>query len=403
MLKLPEFKPNRHQLNWVKNERRTAKVIRLLWQNASMKDRANSEFLRVLIQCSWTNQVGDERGSDESDLRWRNSRLSTWLGLGPGVSNKQIADGLTRRLGLSRASANWLVRTPSGFTHYFTPFRPLFLRQVGRCTRKISNAFTLVSSRSSKVEEKVGKVTELVLDLPGFTTPNEGHTSMMNGLAAALVCLDPQRRFPVMNAQTDRLLRTIHQKVDVAGAQALSRLIGKLGIQDSFFLDVYSAFLDRKQVKLGRLPRTPSPRKPGRLAIKSEQGHIAEYARKHVKITKKHNWLTNKFLMAVEWKSSVDPKQGEYDILLNWHRGRSLLIEAKTSTKGYLGRFQLRQAIGQLFDYRWRNFKGKLNKVDLALLTPTKPIGEIRKLLKQLKIESLWFEGKRLRGTVDVA
>ena len=113
--------------------------------------------------------------------------------------------------------------------------------------------------------------------------------------------------------------------------------------------------------------------------------------------------MTNKFRIAVQWKASLDPKQGEYDILLNLHRGRLLLIEAKTSTTGHLGRLQLRQAIGQLFDYRWRNFKGKLNKVDLALLTPTKPSDDILKLLKQLKIEFGVVQGEVFGGNSSLS
>jgi hypothetical protein len=86
MIKLPPFNPNLHERNWVKNHRRAAKVARILWENASTRERNNSEFLRLLIQCTWTN-TNENKGTDESDRRWRNSRLSAWLGLGPGAKS----------------------------------------------------------------------------------------------------------------------------------------------------------------------------------------------------------------------------------------------------------------------------------------------------------------------------
>jgi hypothetical protein len=79
-----------------------------------------------------------------------------------------------------------------------------------------------------------------------------------------------------------------------------------------------------------------------------------------------------------------------------------LLIEAKSETKGVLGRTQIRQAIGQLFDYRWRAFQEEVDSVDLALLTPTKPEQDILDLLSSLSIEALWFKGKKLCGTISL-
>ena len=82
--------------------------------------------------------------------------------------------------------------------------------------------------------------------------------------------------------------------------------------------------------------------------------------------------------------------------------GRRLLVEAKPSTAGPAGRMHLRQAIGQLYDYRFRHFRNAVDRTDLALLTASRPDGAALALLAHLGIAALWFEGKTLRGTIPL-
>jgi hypothetical protein len=76
------------------------------------------------------------------------------------------------------------------------------------------------------------------------------------------------------------------------------------------------------------------------------------------------------------------------------------LIEAKTASEGASGRAQIRQAIGQLYDYRFM-FMPK-NNVDLAVLLPKEPSAHVQRLLDSLGIEVLWFKGKALMGTIHL-
>ncbi len=287
------------------------------------------------------------------------------------------------------------MATPSGITNYYKSLRPGFLEQVDRHAGAICKAFTMVSMKSTDVETKIANVANRVLTLSDFTTPRGGTTSMMNGLAPTLACLDPQRRFPIMNARTRDLLKSIGKQPDAQGAVSLSRLIGTRGIKDAFELDVYAWTTTFAKAPRAKPLRVPEPRTVG---LKAEEEAVANLARRKVVIRRRHNELVNRFLRAVEWK--LLPKESEYDLLIeDWQRGRWLLIEAKTETSGVSGRTQIRQAIGQLFDYRWRSFRDRLDKVDLALLTPTKPDQEILDLLASIGIEAFWFEGKRLTGT----
>ena len=102
---------------------------------------------------------------------------------------------------------------------------------------------------------------------------------------------------------------------------------------------------------------------------KDEEDGYASLSKRRVRVRKRHSALVNRFTRAVEWKYRL--LESEFDIVLDgWKGGRKLLVEAKTSTDGPVGRTQLREAIGQLHDYRWRAFPDDAKKVDLALLFP---------------------------------
>ena len=106
-------------------------------------------------------------------------------------------------------------------------------------------------------------------------------------MTPTLACLDPQRRFPVMNARTKRLLKTTHQVANRAGAGALThyRQLKNQGFSLSGYLRGF-LFLERKKVRLPSPPKIKNSQKLESLAIKSEQSHMAAYAKKTVMITK---------------------------------------------------------------------------------------------------------------------
>lgn len=78
-----------------------------------------------------------------------------------------------------------------------------------------------------------------------------------------------------------------------------------------------------------------------------------------------------------------------------WIGSLSVLIEAKISD----GRDQLRQAIGQLYDYR----RFHTPPVRLAVLLPYQPIPERMDLLRSAGIEAIWPHGSGFRDSVHGA
>jgi hypothetical protein len=83
---------------------------------------------------------------------------------------------------------------------------------------------------------------------------------LQNGLTPALACLDPDRRFPILNGKTNAVLKKMWKmEPDHLGAQKLYSLIGaQLGIKNSFELDAY---LTLQVSKKRRFPKRRSRRR----------------------------------------------------------------------------------------------------------------------------------------------
>ena len=121
---------------------------------------------------------------------------------------------------------------------------------------------------------------------------------------------------------------------------------------------------------------------------------------------KLHNALTNRFFKYLTWRYRLPdskPKESQFDAVIpDWRPGRSLLVEAKTAWDGPGGRTQIRQAIGQLFDYRHKFFNSGQAQVDLAVLLPSEPSADVRALLAAISIEVIWFNGNKLCGSIEL-
>jgi hypothetical protein len=115
------------------------------------------------------------------------------------------------------------------------------------------------------------------------------------------------------------------------------------------------------------------------VGIKSEINGIAQIAAKKAGITKQHNKLINRLREYILWRQR-SLKQSMFDALvIGWKKGRDILIEAKTASEGTSGRSQVRQAIGQLYDYRFTYMPN--NTVELAVLLPKEPSSHVKELL----------------------
>lgn len=163
--------------------------------------------------------------------------------------------------------------------------------------------------------------------------------------------------------------------------------------------------------KLGgvTVPKPNSPSNPEQpqekfrsISLKEELDSVRSQSQGQAQVKLIHNQLMNEFSAFCRKSIGIEPQEHRFDAILPGLTGDStLLIEAKSAAAGTDGRHQIRQAIGQLFDYRF-TYLSKKTRVDLAVLLPEKPLDELLALLASLKIGVIWREGPKFRSTADV-
>lgn len=395
-LRLPKFQRNKKQQQWIASERRTAKLVRSLWKAAGQKDRNDPRLLCLLVQCGWTNAGHKNEG--ESIRLWRNRKIADYLRV-RYTSDEQLAQGLHARFrSISFSKCLSMLGERTGIALYRNTYRSATLRFLKQHSPVVALAFKRASTDPANVHEKIRGVATLIESLGEISTGGR-HVSPFNGLTPLLSCLDPQRKFPIMNQRTRRLLRSIGMKADIEGVVALSKLIGPTyDIKDSRELDVY-ANTEKFPKPKAHVATDRSADGFKDVGVKSEINSFAQITAKKTVITKLHNKLLNDLRNYLLWRYKIAPKEDRFDALVfGWRKGRDLLIEVKTASEGPSGRAQIRQAIGQLYDYRFTFMP--TNNVDLAVLLPKEPSAHVQRLLASLGIELLWFEGKELEGSV---
>jgi hypothetical protein len=136
---------------------------------------------------------------------------------------------------------------------------------------------------------------------------------------------------------------------------------------------------------------------------KDEEESIRLQAADQIHTRKVHNQLVNQFTRYCRSAFGIEPEEETFDLLLRLPGSESvLLIEAKSACAGGVGRHQIRQAIGQLFDYRFSHWGSRSKKVQIAVLLPDRPPNDIADLLRSLDIGIIWRLGDSFAATEDV-
>lgn len=138
------------------------------------------------------------------------------------------------------------------------------------------------------------------------------------------------------------------------------------------------------------------------VSLKEELDSVRSQAQRQDQVKMIHNQLMNEFSEFCRKVIGIEPQEHRFDAIIPGLTGdATLLIEAKSAASGTDGRHQIRQAIGQLFDYKFTYWK-KTEKVSMAVLLPEKPLDEMLGLLASLKIGVIWRVGPRFLATADV-
>lgn len=232
-LGLHKYANNADQQRWVKGKIRTSKFIQTFWRAASARQRQDPRFLQLLVRFGWTNKT---KGHPDpaSTRRWRNRLIAEYLKL-PNLTEAQLADAVHKQFPLiSRGKAAALLAEDTGVTHYYTPLRTAALNFVRMNSRVLRRALEIVSAKAMNTREKVARAAELIEDIGVFEAGHRQRVSPFNAITPTMACLDPQRRFPIMNDQTRALLHLIGKGHNSDGVVGLHDFIGQYGIKDSF-------------------------------------------------------------------------------------------------------------------------------------------------------------------------
>src|ERR1019366_9211121 len=89
-IKLPQFKPNARQRDWVKKKIETARFIKSFWNSAGRR-KSDAKFISLLVRCGCVNNGKDW----ESTRKWRNNNIADYLRVNY-ESDEQLARELSR-------------------------------------------------------------------------------------------------------------------------------------------------------------------------------------------------------------------------------------------------------------------------------------------------------------------
>jgi hypothetical protein len=242
--------------------------------------------------------------------------------------------------------------------------------------------------------------------LPKIASPSRiANASPGNFLTPLVACLDPHRRFPIVNGR--KAVQALLGKLGLRGrnvdeqVRGMTGLIGRFGIADTFVLDALADEVTKVANRINVPAKSPI-KSPAKSPVPhagselpdydaSERQYLQEagthrYRNRHNKMTTALKNLLPKFKLT----QGTNP-ECRWDALVECYdtTGRDLLLEVKPDgTKA-----AIRIAIGQLLDYR--RFVRHPAATDIAVVTIGRPDGLYRHLLLDLQISAIWFADKR--------
>lgn len=377
-------------MRWLERERRTARLIRAIYDTYRPKgDAPSADLLYALCKLTWIT-MGRGGTSDDSTRAVAGPAFSLILRDElTAASMSELVEQL-RDHGVDEAIID-LASQPIGITNYYAAYRNNASPWMDKNARPVWKIVQAVATASS--DHVVSDAYAELESLPGVPRSGAGAGHPANLLTPLLACLDPRRRAPIINGYTKKLLRLLHLASASTAAQHdhLVGLIGQAGIDDAFALDVASAD-EGLRAKLAA-PRRAPPSGPGKpLGIRAD-GDV-EVLRDAATTTMRrlHHRMTNA-LRDIGKRASLTIDEGDdrtclFDALIHDYQGsgRHLLIELKTDDS----MLTCRLAVGQLLDYR--RMHRERAAMDLAVLFPELPSQTARDFLGYVGVKVLWFD-----------
>lgn len=375
-------------------EKATAALVQYCYRRKCSGTRLSADKAHALCMLTWLPSLR----STKLPALWR-----LW-------NRRDVYDAITaipmlRKIGFEERIVRLASRT-TGFVNYYHAYRNSSLGWLRKNLAPVSRILAMAASLST--DEQAHRLADLIESLPRVPKPTTSVGSSMPGslLTPLVACLDPRRRFPIVNkashviglqSKLGILESSLSQKCD-----AITDLIGREGMRDAFMIDAASTRLAKhKHLQNPGVfnARLRSPNRP--ISKKDESGYKIRGREESEKGARLHNAMTNR-MTAICRRLTYVVLEGKdpfnYDMLIEDPSGdrQSVLVETKSSSD----RADIRLAIGQLLDYR-RAFSRQ--RPELVILLPAKPQPDDIDLLSSVDIGVLWFQDrahKSVSGTI---
>ena len=385
--------------SWYQTEQNTGRLIRAVFGYIGRDDLSGDAIWRLLTLTWITVHDGEATNS-----HWRKYKVPA-LAFLFGIEAPDVRENLSATLKQMTLPED--VRQAADCDTGMINYRGVWRNSSQLWCQKNVIALRTLLSRAYRLSSDDLRRFELAAEVAKLKeVPSPGGKVTVgadNTLTPLLACLDPKRRFPVVNARegVKQLLRSLglargSLPVQVEG---LVGVIGQWGIPDAFALDVLSDEIAKKGRALQPPVIPPECGDDGGSKLRkfdeaerksTTKSRTTIYRNRHRKITNALDRIFGK-----EKLNQGKNRRCLFDVLFkNYDKnGRDLLIEVKPDPdKG-----SVRIAVGQLLDYR--RFLPNRAGTDLALLTITRPPEEYVDLLFGPLVNSFMVRGRSLHQT----
>lgn len=386
--------------NWAERQRRTNRLARIVAEYIFKQESVLSEQIYGLCKLTWiTNSYS---GTNPAYIK--STKIPALSSIFQTDFSEVPIEKVAKEISyILDNDVNELINLPTGFTNFYKAYRNSSSVWIDDNIKTLlplfKEAFLLSSDEQGlALIEKVGR-------LPLIPKANHEDQGMRPEylITPAFFALDSRIRFPLINGNEG--VKNLLSKLNVNNAplkeqyMSMISLYGTGGINDAADLDQIGRDLPDfvniggKKATKKILENKPSSNET-ELPLKDESDIVSIQEARSITNKRLHNILTNKIKHSLSNYTLFEgcDKHAMFDVLVkNYDEDKNdLLIEVKSSSEVA----HIRMAIGQVFDY-WLRTNGESDP-HLAILVPSQPDEDIKKLLEWLDIGVLWFSDDTL-------
>jgi len=224
------------ETDWYKTERHTEALVKAVVAECGVHGLAG-EDIWYLLQLTWITASKDGVSSDH----WKRLKVPALSHL--FQTSAEISDDLGDTLARMRLPRRVAVAAAekTGFVNTYRPYRNSLLGWCRQHSRQLGPILDLALKLKANNQDRFDLASEIA-KLPRVSTPNKERTmAASNHITPLIACLDPRKRFPILNGEAGVNQRLAKLGLKHAGLKEQVRgfigLIGQFGLTDAFAVD----------------------------------------------------------------------------------------------------------------------------------------------------------------------